>query len=322
MKILVTGNIPDAGIDLLKKEHEVERYSSDHIITKQELLEKIVDKEGVLCLLTDPIDHDVISAGKKLRMISNFAVGYDNIDIAAATEKGIPVSNTPDVLTETTAEMAWALLFAVGRRIVEGDNLTRSGNFHGWGPQLLLGQDVHNKTLGIIGSGRIGTAFARKSKGFRMHVLYVDEHVNTSLESELGAKKVTLDEVLSQSDFISLHVPLTDETYHLIGEQELRRMKKNAVLINTARGPVIDEQALIKALQEKWIFGAGLDVFEHEPTIPQELLALDNVVVQPHAGSGTLETRTKMAIMAAENMIQGLRGEKPNNCVNPEVFST
>jgi lactate dehydrogenase-like 2-hydroxyacid dehydrogenase len=230
------------------------------------------------------------------------------------------VSNTPGVLTETTAEMAWALLFSVARRIVEGDSYTRAGKFTGWAPLLMLGQDVTNKTLGIIGAGRIGTAFALKSKGFHMKILYVDDQRNEQLERELGAQKVELPTLLRESDYISLHVPLMKTTHHLISEKELKMMKKTAILINTSRGPVIDEHALIKALKEHWIFGAGLDVYEHEPAIPKELKTLQNVVLQPHTASGSIETRTKMAIMAAENMIAGLKGEIPPNCINKEVF--
>jgi len=230
------------------------------------------------------------------------------------------VSNTPGVLTETTAELAWALLFSVARRIVEADTFTRAGKFKGWAPLLMLGQDVSHKTLGIIGTGRIGTAFALKSKGFQMNVLYTDEQHNPQLERELGATKVSLKKLLKESDFISIHVPLTKATHHLIDEKELRLMKKTAVLINTARGPIINETALIKALTQRWIFGAGLDVYEKEPEISKELTCLENVVLQPHTGSGTIETRTKMALMAAENMIIGLKGGIPPNCVNTEVF--
>jgi len=320
MKIFVTRTIPEPGLELLRKEHEIDVFVHDRIPTKKEIINGLKGKDGLLCLLSDPIDKDVIKSEPKLKMIANYAVGYDNIDIKAATEKRIPVSNTPGVLTDTTAEMAWAQLFSVARRIVEGDKYTRAGKFKGWGPMLMLGQDVSNKTLGIIGAGRIGTAFALKSKGFNMKVLYVDGRVNKTLEKELKAKKVELNELLKKSDYISIHVPLTKETYHLISKEELKVMKKNAILINTARGPVVDEGALVKALKEKWIFGAGLDVYEHEPKLTEELKKLDNVVLQPHSASATFETRSKMAIIAAENMIVGLKGKIPPNCVNPEVF--
>jgi len=320
MKIYVTRKIPEPGLKLLRKEFEIEVNPENRALSKQEIINGLCEKDGLLCLLTDTIDKDVIHSEPKFRMIANYAVGYDNIDIQAATERGIPVSNTPGVLTDTTAEMAWALLFSVARRIVEGDAFARADKFKGWDPLLMLGQDVSNKTLGIIGAGRIGTSFALKSKGFNMNVLYVDDRVNETLERELKAKKVDLPEILKSSDFISLHVPLNKETHHLISEKELKMMKKTAILINTSRGPVVDEQALVKALKKRWIFGAGLDVYEYEPNISNELIKLDNVVLQPHSASATIETRTKMAIIAAQNMIAGLTGEIPPNCVNKEVF--
>ena len=320
MKIFVTRRIPEPGLKLLEKHHQVEVNRYDRVLTKEEIIKGLKGKDGLLCLLTDPIDADVINSEPKLKMIASYAVGYNNIDIKAATKRGIPVSNTPGVLTDATSDMAWALLFSVARRIVEADKFTRAGKFKGWGPMLMHGQDVTNRTLGVVGAGRIGTAFALKSKGFNMNVLYVDEKKNETLEKEVNAKKVTFDELLKKSDFISLHVPLIPSTHHLIGEKELKMMKKNAVLINTSRGPVVDEQALVFALKEKQIFGAGLDVYEHEPEMTEELKKLDNVVLQPHSASATIESRTKMAIMAAENMVAGLKGEIPTNCVNKEVF--
>ena len=320
MDVFVTRRIPEPGLELLKKEHEIEVFPHDRVPTKEEIIEGLKGKDGLLCLLTDPIDRDVIFSEPKLKIIASYAVGYDNIDIKAATERRIPVSNTPGVLTDATSEMAWALLFSTARRIVEADKFTRAGKFKGWGPMLMLGQGVANKTLGIVGAGRIGTAVALKSKGFNMKVLYVSSHPNKILEQELNAKKVNLQELLKESDFVSLHVPLTEETHHLISEKELRMMKNTAVLINTSRGPVINEKALVKALKQKWIFGAGLDVYEHEPEINKELKTLDNVVLQPHSASATFGSRIKMAIIVAENMIVGLRGEVPPNCINKEVF--
>ena len=320
MNIFVTRKIPEPGLDLLRKEFEVEINPYDRVLSKEEIIRGVQGKDGLLCLLTDPIDKDVIFSEPKLKMIASYAVGYDNIDVKAASEKGIPVSNTPGVLTDTTAEMAWALLFSVARRTAEGDRFTRAGKFKGWAPMLMLGQDVSNKTLGVIGVGRIGTVLALKSKGFDKDVLYVDDRRNETLERELRAKKVNLSELLKKSDFISLHVPLNKATHHMVGEKELKMMKKNAILINTSRGPVVDEQALAKALKEKWIFGVGLDVYEHEPKISEELRKLDNVTLQPHSASATLETRTKMALIAAENMIAGLKGKIPPNCVNKKVF--
>jgi len=320
MKIFVTRKIPEKGLNLLKEEHEIEVFPHDRVPTKEEIIKGLKGKDGLLCLLSDPIDKDIINSESKLKMIANYAVGFDNIDVKAATERKIPISNTPGVLTETTAEMAWAQLFSVSRRIVEGDKYTRAGKYKGWGPLLMLGQDISKKTLGVIGAGRIGTAFALKSKGFEMNVLYVDEQINKTLESKLGAKKVGLVELLKKSDFISIHVPLIEDTYHLISDGELKIMKNTAILINTSRGSVVDEKALVKALKEKWIFGAGLDVYEHEPKVSEELKKLDNVILQPHSASATYETRSKMATIAAENMIAGLKGEIPPNCINPEVF--
>jgi len=320
MKIFVTRKIPESGLDLLSKKHELDINPYNRVLTKEEIIKGLHGKDGLICLLTDMIDKDIITSESKLKMIANYAVGYNNIDIETATKRGIPVSNTPGVLTDTTAEMAWALLFSAARRIAEGDKFTRSGRFIGWDPMLMLGQDISDKTLGIIGTGRIGTAIGLKSKGFNMDVLYVDKRKNEILEHIVNASKVDIFTVLKKSDFVSIHVPLTESTYHMIGEKELRMMKKNAILINTSRGPIVDEQALIKALKEKWIFGAGLDVYEHEPHISGELKKLNNVVLQPHSASATIETRTKMAIMTAKNMLIGLKGKIPPNCVNKEVF--
>jgi glyoxylate reductase len=322
MKIFITRKIPDKGVDLLRKKYEIEINPYDRILSKKEIINNLFDKDGLICLLTDQIDEEVISSEPKLKMIANYAVGYDNIDVAAATKLAIPVSNTPDVLTDATAEMAWALLFSVARRIIEGDSFSRQGKFRGWDPMLLHGIQISDSTLGIIGAGRIGTAFALKSKGFNMKILYSDERRNPIIEKELNGQKTTIKELLKNSDFISLHLPLIQSTYHLISEREFKIMKKNSILINTSRGPVIDEKALIKALTNKWIFGAGLDVYEMEPIIPKELKNLNNVVLQPHSSSSTSETRIKMAIMVAKNMIAGLAGKIPPNCVNPEIFKT
>jgi len=321
MKIFVTRKIPNPGLDLLKKEHEIESNPFNKVLPKKEIIKGLKDKDGLICLLTDQIDKQVILSEPRLKMIASYAVGYDNIDVKAATKKGIPVSNTPDVLTDATSDMAWALLFSVARRIVEADRFTREGKFQGWDPMLMHGVDVTGKTLGIIGAGRIGTSFALKSRGFNMKVIYYSSHINEKLEKELKAKKVPFNDLLKKSDFVSLHIPLNSSTYHKISEKELKTMKKTAVLINTSRGPVIDEKALAVALKEKWIFGAGLDVYEDEPKINKTLLELENVVLQPHSASATTNSRTQMAIVAAENMLIGLKGKKPPNCINPEVFS-
>ena len=320
MKIFITRKIPEEGFELLRKEHKIEVNPHDRVLTKKEIIDGLRGKDGLICLLTDQIDAEIINSEPKLKMIANYAVGFNNIDIKAANARKIPVSNTPDVLTNATAEMAWALLFSASRRIVESDKFSREGKFKGWGPMLMLGQDISGKTLGLVGAGRIGTAFALKSKGFDMKVLYYNRSNNDTLENELKAKKVDLDTLLKESDFVSIHVPLVPETHHLISEKQLKMMKKTAILINTSRGPVIDEKALIKALNEKWIFGAGLDVYENEPIIPVELKKLDNVILMPHSASATFSSRSGMAIMAAKNMIAGLKGERPPNCVNPELF--
>ena len=321
-RIFVTRRIPQEGLEILKRCCQVEVSDYDGVIPRSLLLEKVKDTDGLLVLLTDMIDKKVIvAAGKKLRVISNYAVGYNNIDVVEATKRGIMVTNTPGVLTETTADLAWALLMCIGRRIVEGDKLVRAGKFRGWEPMLLLGTDIHESTLGLIGFGRIGQAMARRAKGFNLKVIYYDrEPVPPIIEKELGASYVSFDELLRKSDFISVHVPLTEETFHLISQEEFSMMKKESYLINTARGPIIDEKALVKALKGGVIRGAALDVFENEPAIEQELMNMDNVVIVPHIGSASYRTRTKMAIMAAKNLISALRGERPEFLVNPEVL--
>jgi lactate dehydrogenase-like 2-hydroxyacid dehydrogenase len=248
-------------------------------------------------------------------------VGYDNIDVEAATERGIAVTNTPGVLTGTTADLAWALLFATARRITEADAYTRSGRWPGWGPLQMLGMEVSGRTLGVIGAGRIGSAMARRSVGFGMKVLYDAHNRCPELEDEIGARRLGREELLRKADFVSLHVPLTDETHHLIGPSELDMMKSSAVLINTSRGPVVDEEALVDALRRGSIFGAGLDVYEEEPQLTPALADLDNVVLTPHVGSGTRQTRSKMAEMAATSILTVLEGGEPENCLNPEVLS-
>jgi glyoxylate reductase len=281
----------------------------------------VVGKQGLLCVVTDRIDAQVFAAAPTLKVVANVAVGYDNVDVPAATQHGVVVTNTPGVLTEATADLTWGLLLSLARRIPEGDRYIRAGRWHEWHPMFLLGQNVYDQTLGIIGMGRIGQAVARRAQGFGMRLLYHNRHrLDQTREAALGATWVELPTLLQQADFVSLHVPLTATTTHLIAAAELRLMRPTAYLINTARGPVVDEVALIQALQEGWIAGAGLDVFEHEPQVPAALRELENVVLVPHIGSASVATRTQMAVMAAENLLAVLRGERPLYVVNPEVY--
>jgi D-3-phosphoglycerate dehydrogenase len=319
--VYITRRIPQPAIDLLKSECDVDINPEDTAVAQTELLTKVKGKNGILCLLTDTIDEQVIEAADRAKVFANFAVGYDNIDVDAATRRGILVTNTPGVLTDTTAELAWALVFAAARRTAEADRFTREGRFVGWSPTLLLGQDITGKTLGVVGAGRIGTAFAEKSRGFRMKILYHDVEPNADFEKRTGGTYVSLETLLEQSDVISLHVPLTQTTLHLIGENELAKMKNTTILVNTSRGPVVDEQALAEALKNGQIAGAGLDVYEEEPKVHPALLTLDKVVLAPHIGSASVETRTKMAVMAAENLLAALRGEVPRNLVNPDALT-
>lgn len=318
-KIFVTRRIPQPGLDLLEDHFEVALNEEDRVLTREEILDGLKGKEALLCLLTDFIDGQMIELATSLRVISNYAVGFNNIDVKAATVRGIPVTNTPGVLTETTADLAWALLLCAARRIVEGDAIMRRGKFRGWGPLFHLGKDVYGKTLGVVGAGRIGTAVARRSTGFNMKVLYTDPDPSPELE-RIGAKRVSLEELLKKADFVTLHVPLVPGTEHLLGEKELRLMKSDAFLINTSRGSVVHEKALVKALRENWIQGAALDVYEKEPAMAEGLPDLENVILAPHIGSATVETRTRMAVMAAGNAIDVILGKRPQHLVNPEVF--
>lgn len=316
--VYVTRRIPEAAIELLEQHCAVEFNPEDRALSREELLGKVRGRDAVLCLLTDTIDEAVLAAaGPQCRIFANFAVGYNNIDVAAATKRGVYVSNTPDVLTDATADMAFALLMAVARRVAEGDRFTRAGKFKGWGPLFMLGQEVGGKTLGIIGAGRIGQVMAKRAAGFDMKLLYTANSPKPDFESATGAKYVDKDTLLKEADFVSLHVPLTPETRHMIGERELKLMKQSAILINTARGPVVDEKALVAALRTGEIWGAGLDVFEREPELEPGLAELDNAVIPPHLGSATLETRVKMGMMAAGNILAALNGGVPPNCLNP-----
>ncbi|UCH34728.1 MAG: D-glycerate dehydrogenase [Armatimonadota bacterium] len=319
-RIFVTRPIPEAARQRLCQAClNIEVNAEDRGLTRDELIRNLRDRDAVLTFLTDRIDAEIIEGGGELRVIANCAVGFDNIDVRAATARGIIVTNTPDVLTDATADLAWALLMAVVRRVVEADRLVRAGKFRGWEPGLLLGSDLVGKTLAVIGTGRVGSAFAMRSKGFNMRVVYVDERPNDALERELGARRVDLETALREADFVSLHVPLTPDTRHFIGAERLGMMKPTAYLVNTARGAVVDEAALVQALREKRIAGAALDVFENEPQLTDGLAELDNVVLAPHIGSATVETRTRMIMLAAENVFAAMRGEAPPNIVNREV---
>lgn len=321
MKVFVSYKIPEAGLKKLREDFELSLNEEAKLLSKGELLSKVCDADALVCLGGETIDKDVIDAGKKLNIIANYAVGYNNIDVGYATQKSIMVTNTPGVLTETTADLAWAILMAIARRIVEGDRFTRSGKFTAWKPDLLLGSDIYGKILGIVGFGRIGQAVAKRSLGFDMKVLYHDiKPVSPEIEQTYKATYVDLDTLLKQSDFVTLHVPLINSTYHLIDEGKLSLMKPTAFLINASRGPVIDEQALVKVLRERKIAGAALDVYEREPELSPGLSELDNVILIPHLGSATQQTRDRMSQMVAENVIAALSGRNPPNLVNKELL--
>jgi glyoxylate reductase len=320
-KVLVTRILPKPAMEIIEAECDADINERDVRYSKQELMERAEGREGMVCLLTDEIDAEVIGACRGMKVIANVAVGYNNIDLEAASRERIVVTNTPGVLTETTADLAWSLLMTTARRLVEADRYLRADKWKEWGLNLLLGGDVYGKTLGIVGFGRIGQAMARRARGFDMRVLYYDNNrANATLERELNASYTDLETLLKEADFVTLHVPLTEETRHLIGEREFSMMKSTAYMINTSRGPVVDEAALVEALRNGTIAGAGLDVFEREPQVEEGLLGLDNTVLLPHIGSASVATRTRMATMAAENLLAALKGERPPNAVNPEVL--
>lgn len=320
--VLITRAIPVKAIDFLRQSCDVAVNPHDRPMTKDELFAGAHGKDAVMTMLTDPVGAELMdAAGPQCRIIANYAVGYNNMDVPAATERGIFLSNTPDVLTDATADMAWALMLAVARRVVEGDKATRAGQFVGWSPLYMLGPEVSGKTLGIVGAGRIGQATAKRAIGFNMNVVYSANSPKPDFEKATGASFLPLDELLKTADFISLHVPLTPKTQHLIGEREFGIMKKTAILVNTARGPVVDERALARALQTGQIWGAGLDVYEREPVVEEGLLGLQNAVLAPHLGSSTFETRENMGMMAANNILKALNGEVPPQCLNPEALN-
>ncbi len=314
--VFVSRPIPEPGLDALKKAGlEVEVNPEDRVLTAEELIRFTRGKAGLLCLLTDTIDRSFLEQVPGLKAVSTMSVGYNHIDLEAAAEKGIGVANTPGVLTDATAELTWALLLSVARRIPEAARFLRGGEFTGWGPMLFLGAELNGKILGIVGAGRIGTAVGLRAAAFGMKVIYLDPRRNRELEKRTRAEPVGLDRLLAEADFVTLHVPLSEETRKLIGRGELRRMKESAFLINVSRGAVVDEEALAEALREKEIAGAGLDVYEKEPHVHPGLLTLQNVVLLPHIGSATVETRTRMAVMAAENLAAMLSGRRPANPV-------
>jgi glyoxylate reductase len=321
-KIYVTRELPERGLKIIRQHFETEIWPEYAPPPKKLIIEKAKNVDALATLLSDKIDAEVFDAAPKLKIVSQLAVGFDNINIPEATKRGIYVTNTPEVLTDTTADFAWALLMAVARRVVEADKYVRTGQWKvGWHPDMMTGRDVYGATIGIVGAGRIGYAVAKRAKGFSMKILFYDVIPRPEMEKELGAKRADLDTVLRESDFVSIHVPLMKETHHLMNEQRLRLMKKTAYLINNSRGPVVDEKALYTALKEGWIAGAGLDVFEPEPTpMDNPLLKLNNVVVAPHISSASLETRSKMAEMVAENLVAFFEGKKPPNLVNPDVI--
>lgn len=321
--VLVTRIIPDEGLDAVREVCDVDLWGEDLPPARDELLRRVAGKDGILSLLTDRIDDELLdAAGPQLKVVSNFAVGFDNFDVPALTRRKIPAGNTPGVLTETTADLAFALLMAAARRIPESAEYVKADRWKTWGPMLLMGVDINNATLGIVGFGRIGREMARRGRGFGMMILYHDVHPATPEdEAELGARRVEMDELLAVSDFISLHVNLTDETHHLIDADALRAMKPTAVLVNTSRGPVVDPQALEHALRDGEIFAAGLDVTDPEPLpATHPLVQLPNCVVVPHIASASRVTRGKMAAMAAANLLAGLRGERLPTPINPEVY--
>ena len=322
-KVYVTRKFFDEAIELIKTVADVEIYEEElDPVPRELLLQKVEQVDGLLPMITDKIDAELLDHGKNLKVVSNYAVGYNNIDVPAATQRGVIVTNTPDVLTDATADCAFMHIIATARRLVEVDKYVRDGKWvKAWGPKMLLGSDLAGKTLGVVGLGRIGSALVPRAKGFKMNVVYNDAHRNPEKEKTLGIEYREFDALLKEADYVSLHVPLNEKTMHLIGERELELMKPTAFLVNTSRGPVIDEKALVKALKEGKIAGAGLDVHYVEPTpADNPLLELDNVTVTPHIGSATSGTRLAMAMKAATNLVAALKGEKPTDIVNPSVL--
>lgn len=320
-RVLVSRKVFDEVLALLGKHCDVESNQRDVPFTPAQLVRKLQGKAGVICLLTDLIDERLLARCPDLKIVSNIAVGYSNIDVKACTRRGVMVTNTPGVLDDTTADFAWTLLMATARRVVEADKFFRTGKWKGWGLMQFLGHDVHRKTLGVIGLGRIGKGMARRAQGFDMRVIYTDiQRADEATEREYGVMYVDKRTLLRESDFVSLHIPLFPETTHSISHAEFALMKKSAILINAARGPIVDEKALAQALRTGKIAGAGLDVYEKEPKAERALIAMKNVVLAPHIASASIETRAKMAMLAAQNCVTGLNGQRPPHLVNPEVL--
>lgn len=321
-KVYITRRIPENAVEKIQELCDVEMWQEEDIPVPRDVLEqKIEDIDGLFCLLTESIDETLLARAKNLKVISNMAVGYNNINVDAASSKGIMVTNTPGVLTETTADLTFALLMATARRIVEASDFLRNGNWHTWSPMLLTGQDVYGSTLGIIGLGRIGESLAKRAKGFDMRILYHNRSRKEETEKTLGLEYVDFETLLKESDFVCVMTPYTPDTRNLIGERELSLMKHTAILINTARGGIVHEEALFTALKDRTIWAAGLDVFEDEPVKRDHpLLTLPNVVTLPHIGSASIKTRRQMAELAATNLLQGLTGQIPLHLVNKQVF--
>lgn len=320
-KTFITRDIGQEALSKIASQSEVDLWKEPSPPGKNEILKRIKDADALVCMLTDPISKEIIDAAPNLKVISQMAVGYDNIDVAHASKKNIPVGHTPDVLSDTTADFAWALLMAVSRRVVESHNAVQDGDWAPWGPFVWTGYDISGSTIGIIGMGRIGQAMARRASGFNMKILYYSRSRKPEIEKELNAKFVSLEQLLQESDYISLHTFLSPETKHLINAQSFLIMKPNAILINTARGAVVDQDALYEALKQNQIAGAGLDVSTPEPISPSDpLLTLPNVVITPHIGSASHKTRQRMAMMMAENVLAGLAGEKVPFCANREIY--
>jgi len=321
-KVLITRKIYERPLQLLKEKAEVTINLKDRAMTPEEIIAALPGKIGMLAMGSDLVSSQILEAGKDLKIVANNAVGFNNIDLDAAIRLKIAATNTPDVLTDTTADLSFALILGVARRLVEADRFVRAGKWVGWKPNLMIGSEVHGKTLGVIGLGRIGSAVAKRGQGFNMRIVYTDiRRLHPAIEQQHQLQFMPLRDLLQTSDFVTLHVPLTPETFHLLGAEQLRLMKKSAFLINASRGPVVDEKAIVEALRVGTIAGAGLDVFEAEPQVSPELLAMDNVLLLPHVGSATDETREKMVQTAVNNILAVIRREIPPNILNPEIYS-